>query len=235
MTDIAVRWSAREKKIMSSIQYQRKELEKVYLLNLKDSSLEKLKNDSDQMKIRYLQRKIRSQNEIFDINWTMVAPSPCIQTRRGDVCCTVEYSIFVTTIIIITQLSVHAQVNVTGVLKIVTIVTAHRSGQARIRLTQPHIQLVAVGQSKPCQRIMDDMDGMVTIEPVDMEQEETAVIAKEFDTSFLDTSFVTSLGPQLRNLGEIGQIGIVWFSMGVAIWQLIMIGRTLLAAGESNN
>ena len=111
---------------MSSIQYQRKELEKVYLLNLKDSSLEKLKNDSDQMKIRYLQRKIRSQNEIFDINWTMVAPSPCIQTRRGDVCCTVEYSIFVTTIIIITQLSVHAQVNVTGVLKIVTIVTAHR-------------------------------------------------------------------------------------------------------------
>ena len=54
---------------MSSIQYQRKELEKVYLLNLKDSSLEKLKNDSDQMKIRYLQRKIRSQNEIFDINW----------------------------------------------------------------------------------------------------------------------------------------------------------------------
>lgn len=54
MTDIAVRWSAREKKIMSSIQYQRKELEKVYLLNLKDSSLEKLKNDSDQMKIRYL-------------------------------------------------------------------------------------------------------------------------------------------------------------------------------------
>ena len=165
----------------------------------------------------------------------MVAPSPCIQTRRGDVCCTVEYSIFVTTIIIITQLSVHAQVNVTGVLKIVTIVTAHRSGQARIRLTQPHIQLVAVGQSKPCQRIMDDMDGMVTIEPVDMEQEETAVIAKEFDTSFLDTSFVTSLGPQLRNLGEIGQIGIVWFSMGVAIWQLIMIGRTLLAAGESNN
>ena len=132
MTDIAVRWSAREKKIMSSIQYQRKELEKVYLLNLKDSSLEKLKNDSDQMKIRYLQRKIRSQNEIFDINWTMVAPSPCIQTRRGDVCCTVEYSIFVTTIIIITQLSVHAQVNVTGVLKIVTIVTAHRSGQDQV-------------------------------------------------------------------------------------------------------
>ena len=81
---------------------------------------------------------------------------------------------------------------------------------------------------------MDDMDGMVTIEPVDMEQEETSVIAKEFDTSFF-TSFVTSLGPQIRNLGEIGQIGIVWFSMGVAIWQLIMIGRTLLAAGESIN
>ena len=73
------------------------------------------------------------------------------------------------------------------------------------------------------------------IETVNNEQEDTSLIGKEFDTSYLDTSFVTSLGPQIRNLGEIGQIGIVWFSMGVAIWQLFMIGRTLLAAGESDN
>ena len=79
------------------------------------------------------------------------------------------------------------------------------------------------------------MDEMALIEAVNNEQEETSVIGKEFDTSYLDTSFVTSLGPQIRNLGEIGQIGIVWFSMGVAIWQLFMIGRTLLAAGESDN
>ena len=77
---------------------------------------------------------------------------------------------------------------------------------------------------------MDEME-MVTMVPEDMEQEETAVVAKEF----LDTSFVTSLAPQIRNLGEIGQIGIVWFSMGVAIWQLFMIGRSLLAAGETDN
>ena len=75
------------------------------------------------------------------------------------------------------------------------------------------------------------MEEIATIEPVDLAEEST-ITAKELDTSFLDTSLVTSLGPHIQNLGEIGQIGIVWFSMGVAIWQLFMIGRTLLAAGE---
>ena len=83
----------------------------------------------------------------------MVAPSPCIQTRRGDVCCTVEYSIFVTTIIIITQLSVHAQVNVTGVLKIVathSLWSLVRSGQDQVN--SAHLtHLIAAGQSKPGQ------------------------------------------------------------------------------------
>ena len=60
---------------------------------------------------------------------------------------------------------------------------------------------------------------------VGMEQIDTAVIARQF----LDTSFITSLA---QDLGEIGQIGIFSFMLGLVISQLILIVQTLLAAGE---
>ena len=68
-----------------------------------------------------------------------------------------------------------------------------------------------------------DLD-MSATKPIALDQEETRVIAKEFDTSVL----------LLANMGEIGQIGIVWFSMGVAIWQLFVIARNIMAGGEKN-
>ena len=66
-----------------------------------------------------------------------------------------------------------------------------------------------------------DLD-MSATKAIALDQEETRVIAKEFDTSVLE------------NMGEIGQIGIVWFSMGVAIWQLFVIARNIMAGGEKN-
>ena len=56
---------------------------------------------------------------------------------------------------------------------------------------------------------------------VGMEQIDTTVIARQF----LDTSLA-------QDLGEIGQIGIFSFMLGLVISQLILIVQTLLAAGE---
>merc|ERR1712086_682497 len=33
--------------------------------------------------------------------------------------------------------------------------------------------------------------------------------------------------------GDVGQVGVVWFSMGVAIWQITLMARHLLFAGRS--
>ena len=36
----------------------------------------------------------------------------------------------------------------------------------------------------------------------------------------------------LGELGHWGQVTIVWFSIGVAVWQLVTVGTQLLAAGD---
>ena len=40
------------------------------------------------------------------------------------------------------------------------------------------------------------------------------------------------IGTTLGQMGELGQLGIVWFSMGVAVWQLLLIAKNLMAAGK---
>ena len=36
----------------------------------------------------------------------------------------------------------------------------------------------------------------------------------------------------LGELGHWGQVTIVWFSIGVAVWQLLLIAKNLMAAGN---
>ena len=36
----------------------------------------------------------------------------------------------------------------------------------------------------------------------------------------------------LHDVGEIGQTGVVWFSMGVAMWQMILMARHLMFSGN---
>ena len=48
----------------------------------------------------------------------------------------------------------------------------------------------------------------------------------------MDTEMMTTAANVLASMGEFGQIGIVWFSMGVALWQLLVIGKSLLTAGK---
>ena len=44
---------------------------------------------------------------------------------------------------------------------------------------------------------------------------------------------VDTVESALDNVGHAGQVGIVWFSMGVAIWQIILIAQHLLfSAGK---
>ena len=50
----------------------------------------------------------------------------------------------------------------------------------------------------------------------------------------IDPDLLTSVGTMLGNFGELGQLGIVWFSMGVAVWQMLVIGRAFLTAGSDN-
>ena len=38
----------------------------------------------------------------------------------------------------------------------------------------------------------------------------------------------------LGELGHWGQVTIVWFSIGVAVWQLVTVGTQLLAAGDTS-
>ena len=95
-----------------SIQYQRKELKE------HSWSYTELKNDSDQLKLNIYRVRIepKLRYSILIGQW-----SRRLRVFRPDgEMSVVVYAIFVTTIIIITQLSVHAQVNITGVLKIVT-------------------------------------------------------------------------------------------------------------------
>ena len=46
------------------------------------------------------------------------------------------------------------------------------------------------------------------------------------------TAVMEPLGTSLAQLGELGQLGIVWFSIGVAVWQLLLIAKNLMAAGK---
>ena len=66
---------------------------------------------------------------------------------------------------------------------------------------------------------------------------ELAVAATDDLDERMDTEMDTSLmlaniGRTLNSVGEFGQIGIVWFSIGVAIWQMLVIGRNLMTSGE---
>ena len=40
------------------------------------------------------------------------------------------------------------------------------------------------------------------------------------------------IGTTIAQMGELGQIGIVWFSIGVAVWQLLLIAKNLMVAGK---
>ena len=71
-----------------------------------------------------------------------------------------------------------------------------------------------------------------------MTQESNLTEAKTFFPSDsepeMDTEMMTTAANVLASMGEFGQIGIVWFSMGVALWQLLVIGKSLLTAGRNN-
>ena len=41
------------------------------------------------------------------------------------------------------------------------------------------------------------------------------------------------IGTTIAQMGELGQIGIVWFSIGVAVWQLLLIAKNLMVAGKT--
>ena len=43
---------------------------------------------------------------------------------------------------------------------------------------------------------------------------------------------VKAVGTAMDEVGEIGQVGVIWFSMGVAIWQIVLMARHLLFAGK---
>ena len=48
-------------------------------------------------------------------------------------------------------------------------------------------------------------------------------------------ALVRSLGLTMGQMGEMGQVGLVWFSMGIAVWQLLLIARNLMASGIYSN
>ena len=57
--------------------------------------------------------------------------------------------------------------------------------------------------------------------------------------SFLETHTMDRTGLVVRavenaleDVGEIGQTGVVWFSMGVAMWQMILMARHLMFSGN---
>merc|ERR1712050_234597 len=57
--------------------------------------------------------------------------------------------------------------------------------------------------------------------------------------SFLETHTMDRTGLVVRavenaldDVGEIGQTGVVWFSMGVAMWQMILMARHLIFSAE---
>ena len=49
------------------------------------------------------------------------------------------------------------------------------------------------------------------------------------------TAVIKPIGTTMTQVGELGQIGIVWFSIGVAVWQLLLIAKNLMAAGNYNH
>ena len=43
---------------------------------------------------------------------------------------------------------------------------------------------------------------------------------------------VRAVETALEEVGEIGQVGVVWFSMGVAMWQIMLVARHLIFSGN---
>ena len=43
---------------------------------------------------------------------------------------------------------------------------------------------------------------------------------------------VEAVESAVEQLGEFGQVTVVWFSMGAAIWQLLLMARHLLFSGR---
>ena len=56
-------------------------------------------------------------------------------------------------------------------------------------------------------------------------------IEERIDTEMDTSLMLANIGRTLNSVGEFGQIGIVWFSIGVAIWQMLVIGRNLMTSG----
>ena len=43
---------------------------------------------------------------------------------------------------------------------------------------------------------------------------------------------VRAVETALEEVGQIGQVGVVWFSMGVAMWQIMLMARHLIFSGK---
>ena len=62
--------------------------------------------------------------------------------------------------------------------------------------------------------------------------EDTVAAVASVDNGHDAQMMMASIGRALNNVGEMGQIGIVWFSIGVAVWQMLVIGKSLLTSGS---
>ena len=52
------------------------------------------------------------------------------------------------------------------------------------------------------------------------------------DYAMITSAMIRSVGLTMAQVGEIGQLAVVWFSIGVAVWQLLLIGKSLMASGK---
>ena len=48
----------------------------------------------------------------------------------------------------------------------------------------------------------------------------------------LTSEMISTMATFFSNMGHFGQISVVWFSIGIAMWQLLAIGRNLITAGK---
>ena len=92
--------------------------------------------------------------------------------------------------------------------------------------------------------MMDMMEQNMTDYDYDMEQNTTDLVGRkicsinEFGEEICDSDgrmiseMITSIVSFVGSMGHFGQISVVWFSIGIAMWQLLAIGRNLLTSGE---
>ena len=57
-------------------------------------------------------------------------------------------------------------------------------------------------------------------------------VTKDTDMMERTGMIVKAVGTAIDEVGEMGQVGVIWFSMGVAIWQIVLVARHLLFAGK---